>query len=90
MIETRTKKDPSRRFAGRHWKGSTHNNRKRSGYQHNYYTLAAPKRQGIDYIIAAVNKLEAVVFDWQSRKQAHDNATGIGLALLLLAWVVVW
>lgn len=90
MIETRTKKDPSSCFAGHHWKGSTHNNHDKRGYQCIYYTLAAPKRQGIDYIIAAINKLETMVFDWQSRKQAHDKAISVILALLLLAWVAVW
>lgn len=90
MIETRTKKDPSSHFAGCHWKGSTHNNHDKRGYQHVYYTLAAPKRQGIDYIIAAINELETMVFDWQSRKQAHDKAISVILALLLLAWVAVW
>lgn len=91
MIETRTKKGPFPKMPTKATgKGQIHNNHDKRGYQRIYYTLAAPKRQGIDYIIAAVNKLETMVFDWQNRKQAHDSITSIGLALLLLAWVVVW
>lgn len=91
MIETRTKKGPFPKMPTKATgKGQIQNNRKKSGYQHVYYSLAAPKRQGIDYIIAAINKLETMVFDWQSRKQAHDKAISVILALLLLAWVVVW
>lgn len=47
MIETRTKKGPFPKMPTKATgKGLIQNNRKKSGYQHVYYTLAAPKRQG--------------------------------------------
>ena len=37
-----------------------------------------------------LNRLENILFDWPTHKQAQDNFIELGVVLLLLVWVMVW